>query len=127
MNNEKNIKTTTEIGNIFEQHAVDHLLKYNAQIIARQYKSPYGEIDIIAKITNKIIFVEVKARKSLKYGGAIYSISKAKQAKIINTAEFFMQDYHIHSNQNNIIEYRFDAIIFDSGKIEWIQNCIYID
>ena len=121
--------STTELGNKFEKHALDYLLKHHAELIAKQYRSRYGEIDLIVHINHTIIFVEVRARKNNNYGGAIYSITKSKQQKIILTAQAFMQNIQELNLKLNLsaLSYRFDAIIFDKGKIEWLQNCIEAD
>ena len=120
----KNI-TTTVLGNKFEMHALDYLIKHGANLICKQYKSKYGEIDLIVSIDTTIIFVEVRARKSNLYGGALYSITKTKQNKIIQTAEIFIQEYNsLLAQKLAKFNYRFDVIVFENGRIEWIKNCI---
>ncbi len=115
--------TTTEVGNKFEKHALDYLIKHGAILISKQYKSKYGEIDLIVIIDETIIFVEVRARKNNLYGGALYSITQAKQNKIIQTAQAFIQEQQIIQKLGKF-NYSFDVIIFENGKIEWIKNCI---
>ncbi|MFM2344538.1 MAG: hypothetical protein RLZZ210_1149 [Pseudomonadota bacterium] len=127
MQNVKN-NSNKNIGDKFEKHALDYLIKQGANLISKQYKTKYGEIDLIIQINQTIIFVEVKARKSNIYGGAIYSITQAKQQKIIMSAEIFlqqfMQDNYYNKDILHNLNYRFDVIIFQNGKIEWIQNCM---
>jgi len=116
----KNSISTTRIGQKFEYQALLYLENNGFSLITKNYISAWGEIDLIVKNTNLIAFIEVRARNSKNYGGAIYSITPSKQSKIITTANFFMQK---HQNYKSY-DYRFDVILFQNNKIEWIQNCI---
>ena len=57
-----------EIGIIGENIATEFLLKKGFQIIERNFLKPFGEIDIIAKDNNYLVFIEVKTRKNSNYG-----------------------------------------------------------
>jgi putative endonuclease len=75
-------------------------------IISRRFKSPFGEIDIIAKKGNSIIFIEIKARKDTSL---MDFISKRQQQRINQAAQYFLlknKKYQAHN-------LRFDAIIMN--------------
>ena len=81
-----------------------------------------GEIDIIAVKGKLLLFVEVKARSSDKYGGGIYSITDDKKRKLRNSAKRFL----LKNPMYNSLEYsiRFDLIIVKDGATEWIDDII---
>jgi putative endonuclease len=109
------------IGHKFEQHALNYLLKQGAILIQQGYRSRYGEIDLIVKLNDTLIFVEVRARSSNFYGGAAYSITHKKQQKIIQTAHVFLQQIPTELQQLNK---RFDAILFEKGRLIWLKDCM---
>lgn len=80
------------------------------KIIAQRYRSPFGEIDIIAKKNKQIIFIEVKARDNISL---MDFISKRQQNRINRAAEFFLLQNPKYQNYN----IRFDAIIM--SKYFW--------
>ncbi len=74
-----------------EQLAVSFLQRKGFTILQRNYRSHYGEIDIIAEMgSHSIIFIEVKARKN-RLESAFSSVSRSKQRKIIKTAARYLQ------------------------------------
>lgn len=102
-------KTTTAIGRYGEDVAADYLVKNGYTIITRNYRYDHREIDIIARIENKLIFVEVKARTDnarniQRYGRPSTAVTKQKQ-KLISEAAFF----YMRSN-NLIMAARIDVI-----------------
>jgi putative endonuclease len=93
------------------------------QIIASNVRTPYGEIDLILKTINQLIFAEVKTRTSFSYGYPEQAITSLKLFHMIQSAQSYMQ-------QNNLQnEYRIDviSILYDANKhqvedFEWIEN-----
>ncbi len=69
-----------------EDLAVKFLSHNDYKILQRNFHSVYGEIDIICQQKDQLIFVEVKTRKSLKFGTALEAVTSAKKEKIIKTA-----------------------------------------
>ncbi len=103
-------------GNFGEDLARVFLVKKGYKILEIQYLTPMGEIDIIAKDKDTIVFVEVKYRKSTKNGMPLESITKAKQQKIIKTAYYYITKNKIKGNM------RFDAIGILNEEITHIEN-----
>lgn len=79
-----------EIGNFGEQAAADYLEKKGMKIIKRNFYCRVGELDIIASDGEYIVFVEVKTRKSAKFGRASEFVDFRKQQKIIKTALYYI-------------------------------------
>lgn len=79
-----------ELGQKAELLAGEFLISNGFQIINRNYRSRFGEIDIIAQIDKTLVFVEVRSKKSLKFGLPDESVSKTKIRKIRMGAERFI-------------------------------------
>ncbi|WPX09704.1 YraN family protein [Caldicellulosiruptor danielii] len=93
--------------------AVDFLKKQGYEILRTNFRCRLGEIDIIAKDGMTIVFVEVKTRRSLKFGMPSESVNFKKQLYIKRVAEYFIT-YHL--SQDKYL-YRFDVVeIFIDGQ-----------
>ena len=97
------------LGQWAEQTALLFLQSQQYQYVNKNYHSRFGEIDLIVKRGNELVFVEVKARSAGSYAGACEVISYSQQRKIIKTAQFFLQRYPNYYN----FDCRFDVICFD--------------
>jgi putative endonuclease len=107
-----------DVGNVGEKIAEKYLLKKGAKILARNYTIRGGEIDLIAEIGETIVFVEVKLRRSEKYGSVYESITPSKQRFLCRAAKTYLQ-------QNGLTERfaRFDAVlILPDGTIDHIER-----
>ena len=98
-------------GKIGENIAKKYLISLGMTIICSNYRTKFGEIDIIAKLENKIIFVEVKS--------ACEAVDYKKASKITSVAK-----YYISTNNLKNYEIRFDVIeiYFIEEKINHIEN-----
>lgn len=79
------------LGKTGEDAATNYLISQGYRICQRNYKVPTGEIDIIAKESDTIVFIEVKTRRSLSCGTPAQSVGYYKQQKIIQTARWFLR------------------------------------
>ena len=95
------------IGKSGEDYCVQQLENEGYVILERNYRSRYGEIDIIAKDGHFLVFIEVKTRTKDTVDHTKTDITYSKQKKITKTAMFFLVNYH----NPEILEYRFDVII----------------
>ncbi|MFN3698757.1 MAG: YraN family protein [Dictyoglomus sp.] len=115
-----NNKDVAKIGEDFTEL---FLKKRGFKIIEKNFRTSFGEIDIIAQKNGLLIFVEVKTRKSISYGMPIEAINEKKQNRIKKIAENFIRDKRIKFN-----EIRFDVmsvILSAQGEIskwEYIPN-----
>ena len=112
-----------EIGKFGEDFCANMLSDQGYDILKRNFYSPYGEIDIIAKHLHYIVFIEIKTRTKESIEQAQASISQKKQRKITKTAMYFMKDF-IHPAE--FLEFRFDVIIVkkkqDQLSIKHFEN-----
>ena len=98
------------LGNKGEEVAAKFLKRNGYRIIARNYKTPLGEIDIIAKDGNTIVFVEVKTRTSNAFGYPFEPVTRRKKDKLKNLALLYLKK-HAHESSA-----RFDVISISSDK-----------
>lgn len=114
------MKNNVEIGKQGENLAKRYLISEGYNILYMNYKKKIGEIDIIVTKNGIIIFVEVKARTSLKYGYPYESVNKKKQQKIISTSMVYLKERNIKNTQ-----LRYDIIevyLEPNVKINHIEN-----
>lgn len=107
----------SDLGRAGEQVAVKHLKRNRYKIIERNYRSFYGEIDIIARDGDTLAFVEVKARSSEEYGSPGEAVGWRKQARLSRAA----MDYVTRNNLTDV-KMRFDVVsIMGEGKGQAVQ------
>ena len=100
-----------------EQQACQFLLDQGLQLIEKNFSCQYGELDLIMQDNKTLVIVEVRFRKSDTFGGAIESITRKKQSRIIATTQFYLSQYKI----NSLV--RFDVISMSSNTdTNWIKN-----
>lgn len=112
MNNIKKRRKALRLGYLAEYFASVILFFKGYSILQYRFRSKYGEIDVIARKGNNIIFVEVKARKLMK--DCVESITQNKKQKLLKTI-----NYYITTNQKTIANknMRIDAIFISLDKI----------
>jgi len=102
-------------GDIGELTAVSYIQKLGYKILERNFRSKFGEIDIVAKDGKQLVFIEVKKRASAKYGRPEEAITKRKLGKIIKTINYFLLCRKTNVLRDNI---RIDVIaILGCGDI----------
>ena len=104
-----------------EEMAAEFLSGHGLRIIARNYRCRFGEIDLVAKDGDTLVFVEVRLRRNRSFGGAIGSIDRTKQKKLTLTARHYLSRLRIEP------ACRFDAVLLDTldaRRIEWLRDII---
>ena len=84
---------TYEKGLSGEDEAIAYLQNRGMVLLARRYRSPFGEIDLVMRDGETLVFVEVKARSKGRAGYGLLSVGERKQAKIVKTALQYMTEY----------------------------------
>jgi len=111
-------KNNVKRGKKGEDQAIDCLKNAGMEIIARNFRSKFGEIDIVAVDGGTIVFVEVKAWSVFGQEDLQYSIDARKQNKIIKTAKFFLLENRKYSNMS----IRFDVIFVNNNSINHLAS-----
>lgn len=99
------MSTRQEIGKWGETVASEYLTGQGFTILERNVRTPYGEIDLIARLGDLLVFVEVKARTSHQYGYPEEAITYRKQAHLRSSVEYYIQESSILDS-----DWRVDAI-----------------
>jgi putative endonuclease len=94
-----------------ESCAAAYLMAKGYRILAKRFRTPYGEIDIIAKRRNLLAFVEVKARATLD--DTAFAVTPRQQGRIIDAAQACLAAHPEHAN----FDLRFDAVLIAPRRL----------
>ncbi len=108
-----------QYGQKSEDLAARYLKKKGYEILQRNYRTRLGEIDIIARDGQAIVFVEVKARKTERAGSVKSSITKTKQMKITRLAQHYLKQTRTYD-----VKVRFDVVVIkgEGESVELFKN-----
>ncbi len=85
-----------------EEIAVKYLKKLGYEIVARNYRFGHGEIDIIAKDKDTLVFIEVKTRENLNFGPPELAVTKRKQQQIKKISEAYLYEHNFSDTESRI-------------------------
>jgi len=110
-----------QLGDTGEDLAALALKKQGYKILERNYVTPLGEIDLIARHQGALVFIEVKTRKSVRFGEPQDAVSFTKQARMRKLA-----DYYLKQQRLGEVQVRFDVVgitmVADKPLMEIIPN-----
>ncbi len=101
------------IGRWGEQTAAQYLLEKGYEIVARNLRTPYGEIDLVARKEGFTIFVEVKSRTTTSLGPPEIAVSPRKQQHMLACAAYYAQEHEIEHWQIDVV-----AVEKIAGKVQ---------
>lgn len=110
-------------GSQYETLAAAYLNKQGLSIIASNYTTRAGEVDLIGRVGDTLVFCEVRYRQNNRHGSPLESITLSKQKKIVRAASHYLQ-----TTKQWHLDVRFDAIAISdhpddgSPQIEWIKS-----
>lgn len=105
-----------------EDVAHSYLKKNGLELITRNYRCRFGEIDLIMQDKDTLVFIEVRYRNTDRFGSAIESIDVNKQRKLIFTANHYL------SQTNNLQPTRFDVVALEPNESPlWIIDAFTAD
>lgn len=107
-----------------EALAAEYLMRQGLAIVARNFRTRFGEIDLIARDGRVLVFVEVRMRRSQQYGDAAESITPRKRARLVAAANGYL------AMLGREPPCRFDAILMralDPHTIEWRRDIVGVD
>ena len=116
------ILNTREIGNKYEDKSVETLVREAYKILERNYQNRFGEIDIIAEKNQERVFIEVKYRKTSKFGYGYEAVDRRKIMKILKLA-----NYYIQSKKYQDYKIRFDCMSYLGDELDWIKDIVWGD
>jgi putative endonuclease len=100
-----------------ELAAAQYLQRHGLKLVESNYRCRFGEIDLILRDGETLVFAEVRQRSNSNFGGAAASIDTRKQQRLILTAQHYL------TSISRIPPCRFDAVLLDAAEnIEWVKN-----
>jgi putative endonuclease len=99
------------LGQRGEEIAVRYLRQQGYAILARNWRCPAGEIDIVAREGETLVFVEVRTRRGDRFGTPEASITPAKQAKLVEVAQTYLQEANLED-----VAWRIDVVAIEIGR-----------
>lgn len=117
------ISQQQQTGFDIELKAQYYLQRQGLIYLSKHYACRFGEIDLIMKDQQCLVFVEVRSRNNPNFGSAIDSINPTKQKKLIKTALHYLQYHHLLDHQDariDVIGQNYDQ------QIHWIKNALSV-
>ena len=109
-------------GRFAEDLALHHLCSDGLRLLERNWSCRSGELDLVMLDGDTVVFVEVRYRRHVAWGGALESVDRRKQHKLIKTAQLFLQKESRWASR----PCRFDVVAIsatgNNGAINWIRN-----
>lgn len=110
-------------GQHYEQMAAEFLRRHGLQLVDQNFLAKGGELDLVMRERNSIVFIEVKYRKNQNHGHAAETVTWRKQQRLIKAANWWMLKKGLNADST---DFRFDVVAIhnDGHHIEWIKNAI---
>ena len=107
-----------ETGAVYEQAAAEYLEQQGCRILEKDFRSRYGEIDLVAEEAGTLVFVEVKYRTAVTIQYPEEAVNRSKQKKICRTADY----YRLRRRIPDDVPCRFDVIAITPEGITQYRN-----
>jgi len=122
---QKRKSCTKGTGSKGEEIAATYLARKGYHILSRNYRCRYGEIDIVARDGETLVFVEVKAGRSKSFGAPETWVDRRKQEHLGNAAASYLEDHEIDN-----VDCRFDVVAIWLGRngprVQHIENAFWL-
>ena len=109
-------------GDSYEQRACAELERAGLKLLVRNYSTRHGELDLVMRDGDTVVFVEVRYRKSPSHGDAAASVTASKQARLILAAQHWLAAHPQHARRTC----RFDVVSYDGPadaiRRDWLRG-----
>ncbi len=109
-------------GHGFEDQALSHLQAQGLKLVARNVRCRHGEIDLVMEHAQQLVFVEVRARKPSRFGGAALSVDAGKQRRLARAAAWYLASHPRLAHR----ACRFDVLSIDGSELSWIRDAFSV-
>lgn len=113
-------------GDHYETQALALLEQAGCRLLGRQLRCPFGELDLVVREGELLIFVEVRARSRMDFGGAAASVTPAKQRKLLLSARWWLPTLAQQHFQGRVPPCRIDVIAFEPAQVFWCKDAVRI-
>ncbi|MEI3434631.1 MAG: YraN family protein [Clostridia bacterium] len=104
-----------ELGRIGENIIADYITKLGYKVVERNFECNQGEIDIIAKDKEELVFIEVKTRTDISYGEASEAVTNTKKRHLINSIKYYIYKQKL---ENQPIRIDVAEVYINKGKVK---------
>lgn len=104
-----------ELGRIGENIIADYITKLGYKVVERNFECNQGEIDIIAKDKEELVFIEVKTRTDISYGEASEAVTDTKKRHLINSIKYYIYKQKL---ENQPIRIDVAEVYINKGKVK---------
>lgn len=113
-----------ELGRIGENIIADYITKLGYKVVERNFECNQGEIDIVAKDKEELVFIEVKTRTDISYGEASEAVTNTKKRHLINSIKYYIYKQKL---ENQPIRIDVAEVYINKGKVKvnYIKQAIY--
>jgi len=115
--------TAKQLGDAGEAAAARHLESRGLVVLMRNFRVRGGEIDLVCRDGATVVFVEVRRRASADFGGAAASITATKRRRLVLAAQHWLAQHGQYSDG----ACRFDCVLIDGERLEWLKNAFSAD
>jgi putative endonuclease len=107
-------------GQRWEQAALAYLQRHGLVLVEANFQCKLGEIDLIMRDADTLVFVEVRQRAGTVHGGAAASVTPAKIRRLVRAAQLYLLRFP------ETPPCRFDVVAIDAAQLEWLRNAIEV-
>ncbi len=124
---DKNAVSKRDFGSQIELSVEQFLQQHGLRTITHQSNTRYGEIDLVMRDADVLVFVEVRYRASDRFGGGLVSVDTRKQARLRKAAEIFLSQHHVYAST----ACRFDVVAVSGPHnkliFDWVKDAIHTE
>lgn len=110
-------------GQAAEEQARHYLCQQGLSFLDQNFRCKVGEIDLIMQDQQTLVFVEVRARASNRFGGALASVDFKKLAKLQKASQWYLQ-LHRGRSAGNWPACRIDVVAVNGSQLQWVKNVV---
>jgi len=112
-------RTDKQISGLLSEQRAEAFLQAKGLVpVERNFLCKSGEIDLIMRDRESLVFVEVRFRKNANFGSALETVNRSKQKKVIAAAQFYLRKQGLSAN----IAIRFDVVGITGDDIQWVSS-----
>jgi putative endonuclease len=116
--------TSQQIGDRYEALAWEALSQAGCSLLGKQLRCPVGELDLVVRDGQTLVFVEVRYRASQRFGGATASITRAKQARLMKAIDWWLPKMVKTAFAGKMPLCRIDLATFEQDTLTWHRDAV---
>lgn len=115
---------TQRLGDRYEARALEFLRQAGCSLIGQQLRCPLGELDLVMRDGQTLVFVEVRYRRSNRFGGAQASITRVKQERLLKAIDWWLPRLVREAFGGRMPPCRVDLATFEADNLTWHRDAL---